>query len=183
MRLFIGLQLRPEEQKALFASVSVLQQKIEARFVPPELYHITLAYLGEREERALDALHGLLACAAQKAAPFSLLTQNVDYFGSPSNAILYARIQATEPLWGLNTALRDLLHASNEPFDDKPLIPHITVARKARLLAPIPALQMPSESIAVRSVTLFHSARIEGSLHYVPLFSLPLASNQKECFP
>ena len=179
MRLFVGLALKPDVQAALSAAVASLWETVPARVVPATLYHITLAYLGERAQRDLVNLQCLLAEAVSHSEPFSLSAQALGYFGVADHAILIAGVQATPSLWALNDRLRSVLRREGEIFDDQPLVPHITLARKARLTDGLPALPLPTQPIPVEALTLFHSARIEGNLSYVPLFSVPLPQ-QKE---
>ncbi|HNW86133.1 MAG TPA: RNA 2',3'-cyclic phosphodiesterase [Candidatus Limiplasma sp.] len=179
MRLFVGLALKPDYQEALSAAVAPLWKTVPARVVPASLYHITLAYLGERAQSDLVNLRCLLTEAVGQGEPFSLSAQALGYFGVADHAILIAGVQATPSLWALNERLRSVLRRNGEIFDDQTLVPHITLARKARLTDGLPALPLPKQPIRVEALTLFHSARIEGNLCYVSLFSVPIP-HQKE---
>jgi len=169
LRLFIGIGVSPEAREALAAAVEPLRPRVEARWVPAELYHVTLAFLGERDKHALPALEALLRETAAAAASFPLTVAELGHFGRPENAILYAAPAACPALPALSAALRTRLAEAGEAFDPKPFTPHITLARKARLpegftlpaLTPVP---FPADA-----VTLYHSTRIDGRLRYLPV--------------
>ncbi|NLI22833.1 MAG: RNA 2',3'-cyclic phosphodiesterase [Clostridiales bacterium] len=175
MRLFVGF--RPEiAVRDAFADVAhALGATVQARFVPPELYHITLAYLGERSANALPGLMALLEDTAAVAAPFALPALGLGFFGTPADAIVYAAFQQTEPLASLNEQLRFRLARAGESFDPRALVPHLTLARKAVLPDGLPLTLARDLSCPVEALTLFHSTREQGTLQYLPVGEAPLA--------
>ena len=57
MRLFIGILLPRAVQDSVAESARLLEQHCAAgRFVPRENYHLTLAFLGEQPEGALETI-------------------------------------------------------------------------------------------------------------------------------
>lgn len=169
MRLFIGLAVDPETCAVLEQAALALRGAIPAQYVPAGLYHVTLAYLGERPREALLALGELLARCAQGCEPFALKLGRLGFFGRKPTAILYASLLPHAALTALDARLRSMLRDARESFDDKPLVPHVTLARKAALPEawqgdPLPACQM-----AVPGLTLYHSARVDDVLRYEPV--------------
>ncbi len=62
MRLFIGIPIPlPLKQHIKFAWESLPQRPAECRAIDPELWHLTLALLGEIDERILPELSELIA--------------------------------------------------------------------------------------------------------------------------
>lgn len=178
MRLFIGLAVDAQACAGLEQATLALRSAYPAQYVPVSLYHITLAYLGERPREALPALCELLARCAPFSAPFSLTVDRVGFFGRNNSAILYASLLPQAALTALDQRLRVILHEAGEPFDGKPLVPHITLARKAMLPEGWPGCPLPAFRFAVPGLTLYHSARAEGVLCYQPVgfAPFPLAS-------
>ena len=145
----------------------------EAKIVPPECYHITLAYLGERDADRLPALSSLLAECAALSAPFTLTADGAAFFKKPENATVYASLLPSDTLSRLCERLRVSLQAAGEAFDCSPFIPHITLARHASLNGLSHSLAGAKLAVPARflvdSLTLFHSARTDGVLRYHPL--------------
>lgn len=182
MRLFIGIPVDVAVQQALQTLCARLQVTVPARYVSPSLYHITLAYLGERDAAVLPTLMALLDGCAREVSPFSLRVDGMGYFGRPPRAILHATLQPSETLALINDRLRDALRLADEPFDSKPLVPHITLARDAALGSGSTEngkLALPPQDAALypiftaQSLTLFHSTRMNGALAYLPLYIAP----------
>jgi len=48
LRLFIGIALPPEIRASLAETAALCKQRFEANYVPSDLYHITLDFLGNR---------------------------------------------------------------------------------------------------------------------------------------
>ncbi|MDD3214285.1 MAG: RNA 2',3'-cyclic phosphodiesterase [Eubacteriales bacterium] len=172
MRLFIRIGIPPRVQTALYETVERLAAVTPGRFVPPERYHITLAFLGRRDEVALPPLRAILRETASIRPGFPI---TVDGFGRfDEKAIIYAAISPNEALVSLGDALRNRLSDAGEPYDLQPFTPHVTLARKASL--PLCAPLLSPVSFMAESLTLYHSTRIDGILHYVPIFEVPFAA-------
>lgn len=173
MRLFVGLGMNETARDALATVSSTLQASIPARYVPPELYHITLAYLGERGEDRIPAMQALLGKVAATSSTFYLTLSRLSWFGEASDAILYAELVPSNTLSALSMALRESLTQAGEKFDPKPLVPHITLARKAVLPDGTTLAMPPSATFQCGALTLFHSTRLDGVLRYLPIFEAP----------
>lgn len=180
MRLFIGISPSDTVRAELARFSEEMRCRVPGRYAPPELYHLTLAFLGERAEEILPALHSLMADAVAMISPFSVRLAGTGTFGLPRNAILYAAIAPSTELNTLASTLRQKLEQAGESFDPTPFTPHITLARKAVIPERI-AMERPAPlSFSVTDITLFHSVRIEGLLRYLPLFTISLQSDIPE---
>ncbi len=176
MRLFVGLSIPEDARKALAAAVEPVRRRTQARWVPPELYHVTLAFLGERDRAALPALESLLRAAAATAAPFPLVLTGLGYFGREDGAILYAALREQPALLSLSDAVRGLLAGAEQAFDPKPFAPHVTLARKARLALGEKLPAFAPVAFTADAVTLFHSVRVDGVLRYLPVIRAPFGA-------
>ena len=74
VRLFCGLTL-PHDVVARVAGWQRTLGSGDFRLVPPENLHLTVAFLGPRRERELEAIAGKLQTAAAAAGPISLRTR------------------------------------------------------------------------------------------------------------
>ena len=129
MRLFIGIGIPEETKETLWRTICGAD--IRGTWVPKGNYHITMAYLGARDEQQAEALETVLTEAARTAPPFALTVNGLGIFGRRYNALLYAGLAPCAPLAALTDGLRRLLTEAGEAFDPKPFHAHITLARKA----------------------------------------------------
>lgn len=125
LRLFVGIEL-PESVKKLLAAVR--EDYPGARWHAPEHYHLTLSFMGgvseERAQRMAAALEGV------SSSQFSLAVQGVGYFGTPQRpSILWAGLAPSVPLYQLQKTVEQRLLPLGLMLEDRPYIPHITLAR------------------------------------------------------
>ena len=170
MRLFIGFPVGGAAQATLAAVARGIQATVPGRYPAPELYHLTLAYLGERSPEALLKLETLLADVAARHAPLVLSVRGLGAFPQGQRCLLYAAVEPTSPLLALSRDVRSALTAAGETFDAQPFTPHITLARHAQAL---PAAVCPAFTAEAPCLTLFHSVRIEEVLRYLPIYVVP----------
>ena len=147
---------------------------VKGRFSLRENYHLTLAFLGEiGEAQARDAIAALDA-ACTGMPPVGLRPEGLGHFGRPADATLWLGIAPAQELIGLCDNVRTELVAAGIPFDDKPFLPHITLARRARLpRGSLPELTFPSPTEAAR-VTLFKSTLTQDGPIYKELYTVGL---------
>jgi len=178
MRLFIGLRLQDEARNALWNAASGLG--IAGQFVPKMNYHVTMAFLGERDERQAPQIKRLAAAAAEGHPPMTLTVDGLGFFGRCENALLYAKLAPCAPLPSLAESLRRVLSEAGETFDQKPFVAHITLARKANLTHADLHAPLPPVSFRVEQLTLYHSTRVQGELRYLPIYQAELTGTGTE---
>ena len=157
MRAFIALELSSTCIEDITSLVRSLVGVVEGRFVTPDAYHLTLAFLGEiGEVKTRDAMAALEEVSAGRE-PVALTFEGLGSFGRPRDATLWLGVCATPQLIDLAAGLRNALETRNLSFDKKPFRPHVTLARRARLEGGVlPNLAFPAPDVAQR-ITLFKS--------------------------
>ena len=168
LRLFLALQLPDHVVESL---TEWQQRELRGRLVPPDNLHVTLAFLGSRPARELEAICAVLRDAAAAVAPpvFELVryreTRSVGMLGlgdHTGNAALLAG--------RLHKALAAL--AVYRP-EDRVWLPHVTVLRfreRPRLQPPLPELGTFAPSGAAAFLSRLHPS---GAVYEV-LESFPL---------
>lgn len=175
MRLFFGLSLPADIRAAAATCAAQAQAIVPGRYVSPENYHITLAYLGEVPESRIDDAHAVLqeAIARFPAPRIELLIP--DHFGRAHNGILILRAASSPALHPLHDQLICSLSGRGLPTDPGPFTPHITLARHADVTRGLPPAPDPL-SFTAHEAHVFLSARNErGVLIYTPFASAAFA--------
>ncbi len=102
---------------------------LPGRWLDPADWHVTLCFLGAVPERLLAPLH---AQAAQIEAPaFALQFQRAEYWREAR--VIAALAPAPATALQLASALRERARGLGLEPDDKPLRPHVTLARGVSL--------------------------------------------------
>ena len=174
MRTFIALELPTAFADEAAGMARVLSASVEGRFLGRDTYHVTLAFLGDITEayatQAMDAVDE----ACEGANPVPLIPDGLGKFGRAADATLWLGLAKTEPLMSLAESLREGLRSRGLPFDDKAFLPHITLARRARLpKGALPQLAFPLPASAP-AITLFKSTLDREGAVYKPLYSREL---------
>ncbi|WMX43618.1 RNA 2',3'-cyclic phosphodiesterase [Streptomyces roseicoloratus] len=95
-----------------------------------EDWHITLAFLGELPVTAVPPLHGALAGIAATRRPLELALRGAGHF---DERVLWSGIEGDlEGLRLLTSEVRAAVEDCGIPYVDRPLRPHLTLARARR---------------------------------------------------
>lgn len=176
MRLFIGISI-PDRTKIRIKAISdEIMTALPGKYVPGDSYHITLAYIGEcDDDMRLCAISAMASCAAHHS-PMHIDIAGPDFFGSPEKAILHLRADTAGRLQDVTQHLRQLLADGYLPFDPKPVVPHITLARKVNVGDSLGKMHFGKDSFMAMGLTLFHSCRINDELKYLPIHFEPFST-------
>ena len=124
MRLFIALTLPAPVIRRLVSLQAGLRV---GRPVPPENMHLTLAFLGERREDALDAIGE--AFEDLPLAPFEIALAGVETLGAGETSVLAAGVRPSDPLAALESRLTARLRGAGLDLPRRRFRPHVTIAR------------------------------------------------------
>ncbi|MDM8271669.1 RNA 2',3'-cyclic phosphodiesterase [Thermophilibacter provencensis] len=174
MRAFVALEL-PEAFADETAALSrALAEVCDGRFVDPENLHLTLAFLGEVGEAEARSAMAALDAACLGTGPVRLGATGLGTFGRASDATLWLGIQKDPQLMGLADRMREELAARDLSYDEKGFLPHVTLARRARLpRGGLGELAFPLPDVATR-LTLFRSILGSDGARYKSLYTVEL---------
>lgn len=174
MRTFVALDLPEGFVYETGRLARRLARSIEGRFMPPESYHVTLAFLGDVDERGVASALGALDDACRAASPVSVACSGLGTFGRSSDATLWLGLAPSEGLAALAADLRDGLARRGATFDEKPFKPHVTLARRARIGAcELDGLPFPSDALAT-TATVYRSDLGSSGATYKALYTVEL---------
>jgi len=160
IRAFIALPL----PAALRDRLSVVQQMLPlSRRVPPENFHVTLAFLGDQPGAALEQVHDGLAALAAAAPPLEITSLSA--FGGDKPRVIHAEIAPAPALLHLQSRVARIAADAGIRLEHRRFIPHVTLSRdrprgpaQMRLeqaIAQLGALHIGPEP--ARTVTLYRS--------------------------
>jgi 2'-5' RNA ligase len=145
MSLFVALRLPDAVVADLAAAHSALPPELAAgypglRWVPPQNWHITVAFLGDAGAGRVADLETRLARAAARHSPMTLSLSGSGHFGS---RVLYVGVAGDRPaLERLADSVSAAARRAKVVVDDRPYRPHLTLAR-LRGPAPLRELAEP----------------------------------------
>ena len=166
--MFFALVPPPPLGQSLGALARDVARRARGRPVPPEDIHLTLAFVGAWARARLPELLDIGAQLRGTAVELSLDTLG----GFRRAGVAWIGAAATPPLSALATSLAAALTAAGAVLEDRPLAPHVTLARKCR--GPYPDERVTPLVWTADAVTLLESqTRAEGA-RYRPLARWPL---------
>lgn len=179
MRCFLAIAV-PDE---VAAAIGRLQGQLKVgRPLPPDNLHLTLAFLGDQSEPALEDLHFCL----ERLSPddFAVEFGPLGSFGHPEPGSVHAEVRLTPDLAALHRSVQGALHSAGLQTERRRFRPHVTITRLPhrmtgdetaallRFLGTYAAAPLPS--FPARALTLFRShLRPDGAIHE-PLADYPL---------
>ncbi len=167
MRLFIAINLN-EDTKARLVSLrdELRSRSARGRFVLPENLHLTLAFLGECDDKKAAAARQCME--GMEVQPVSLVVDRVGRFPRRAGDIWWAGLQGNEGLLDLQRILTNSLISAGFSLDARKYSPHITLGRQVVTGASPWRIQAFGET--ARVIDLMRSERIRGRLTYTSIF-------------
>jgi RNA 2',3'-cyclic 3'-phosphodiesterase len=132
LRLFIGIDVGDAWTERVSATAERLRRDLgrTVRWVRPELYHVTVVFLGNQAPEAVPKIEAALAGAASTVQRFPLRLTELRRLGGHERGALVAGVDdPSGRLQAFRAALDAELRQHSIPFDSKRLVPHITLGR------------------------------------------------------
>jgi 2'-5' RNA ligase len=180
LRLFVGIGVGDAWTERLGAAVDDLRDALgpAVRWVRPELYHVTVAFLGNHPPDAVSAIDQALTGAAATAQPFTLRLTELRRIGGHEHGALVAGV---DDVSGALQAYRDALDAELRrravPFDSKRLVPHVTLGRPRGRSGPVQVAPLDLRDTApldVRTIDLIKSDLLPSGPRYATIATAAL---------
>lgn len=132
-RAFIALDIADDARAELSRQAARLKSQCHGSFPTSDMYHMTVAFLGDITLTQADALLRVLEEVAEKYDPFTLRLCRLGFFGQSESATVFCSTERDNTLLSL---AQDVYRAAWDvriPFDDKPFRAHITLGRRVDL--------------------------------------------------
>lgn len=170
MRLFIAAELPENLIETLSETSAVLRERVRGRYVGPDLFHVTLAFLGEVDAGRVDGAATAMEQALDGHTRFTATLAELGSFGSRGAATLWQGFDeaSAEAFSALARDVRAALSVHGLPFDDKAFRPHVTLMRACDLSRGTLPSPLTATGV-VDTVTLFKSDLTGARPVYTPL--------------
>ena len=182
LRLFVGISIGDAWTESLRSTAEELAETLQrgGRWVRPELYHVTVVFLGNQPSGAADNVADAMAGAAASVEPFELRLRETVRFGRHENGALVAAVDdPSGALQALRARLDDELRRCGVRFDPRPLSPHVTLVRPKRGSGSLPATTVDlrgTPPLLVRELDLIRSTLLPTGSQYQTIRSARLPS-------
>jgi 2'-5' RNA ligase len=183
MRLFIAINIPNEIKENLGRQAADLARRIDAtgiKWVEPELFHLTLRFLGELPEHQVEPLAGQMTVAAKDIRPFSISFDKAGCFpphGSP-RVLWFGMKEGKEQA---ETAGKAFTLIGPQEETERAFQAHLTIARvkdprSSRFIRPVLEkwIFTPPPPFEVRSIDLMQSVPSRTGPAYSLVQSVPL---------
>jgi RNA 2',3'-cyclic 3'-phosphodiesterase len=129
---FYAVKIPSETKRQLQSKILPLKEELPFhRWVHPEDYHITLAFLGNAERGMLEKSIQLNSEALSTETSFPLCFEGIGTFGSQeSPRIFWLRLEEQERLHEVRKTVFRACEEAGFSLEKRPFHPHVTVARK-----------------------------------------------------
>ena len=130
MRLFIAIAIPDEVRSALAGFVNQLRPTApHAKWVRPENLHVTLKFLGHTDASNLGNIKAALQ-TVRSAQPVTLEFRGLGFFPNEKRPrVFWAGMESSGNLPVLAADIDRAMHELGFPLEDRPLAPHLTLAR------------------------------------------------------
>lgn len=180
LRLFIGIDVGSTWTEQLRSTADLLAETIgsSGRWVRPELYHVTVLFLGNQPAEAVAAIEAALTATCAVHQSFPLRLRQVVRFGRHEHGALVAAVDdPTGNLQRLRARLDEELRRQQISFDARGLVPHVTLVRPRRGTGPLldtPVDLRETPPLDVSELHLVRSDLLPSGPRYQSIATAPL---------
>jgi RNA 2',3'-cyclic 3'-phosphodiesterase len=174
-RLFVGIKI-PQQLSQKLSSMQ--KGLINVRWIRPDDFHITLAFIGDTDHRAAAEVSAALQRIARP--PLNIRVSGIDVFGGDKPHALFAKVLPDDALIELQADIERLMRTCRVQVDKRKFIPHVTLARlkavSSRDIADYLSLNgyFPTQSFSAESFELYSARASTGGGPYRIESSYPL---------
>src|SRR3954447_21962566 len=171
LRTFVALALAARDATELAAwAADALAGVPDVRPVPAANLHATLVFCGMLQEPERSEVARLTRAEAEGVPLARLAPKRVSALGSVV-AVVYEPVGDAAPLLGLQARLAARLSdAGLAPLENRPWLPHVTVARARRGVRPrLGRVDPPPAGISPSGVAAYTSLPMQGGVAYRPI--------------
>lgn len=186
VRTFIAIQPDTQCVENIYRYVDSIKPLLSdgnLRWIPPQNWHITLAFLGNKTHKDLDLLTSTLSLISENHSPFTITFTHFDWFPSLFKPKVLACIaQPSEEFNALTKSIFPLIKTQGAQKREQDTLGHLSVARpKQKQVMPLDTLIDCNTETWAEGFSLFESElRPEGArYHEIAYFELKKSRHPK----
>lgn len=177
-RIFIALKVNPEETfLTMISSFKSVLLNENIKWINPGNIHITLAFLGNTEEKLIKGISSMLEKVCENSGNFELTIRGTGVFRNINDPrIIWTNIDNSENLLKLADRIFNGLANMNIKLEDKPFKPHITIGRIKHLNNKETFKNLTEQyqntvlqRLHINEVTLYESILLPPGPKYIPI--------------
>lgn len=186
MRLFVALNLPPEERARLDRAAAALRAAaLPVRWVASDGLHLTLKFLGEVADSRVAETEAEVRAVSREYSPFELELGGLGAFPNLRQPrVIWMGLKAPPELGELARSVELAMEALGFPREERPFSPHLTLGRaergaRAADFRGLPALVERfgySATVEAHTVDLMRSHLSPRGARYERLAAAPLAA-------
>jgi 2'-5' RNA ligase len=138
IRAFIAIPLNSALKNEILLAANKLRQVVpagSAKWVETQNIHLTLKFLGDTDQKILNALIQDLQQEKEAIKQFAFACANLGAFPNAKNPrVIWAGSSSSDHLIHLFKIIENICLKNNFPAEEKPFSPHITLARIKKTL-------------------------------------------------
>ena len=185
IRTFVAVLIAQDlKQKMSEVQEQVKKLAPDVKWVAPEIFHVTLKFLGNVREDELSAVCAAIEEAVKSCAPFELSISGLGAFPNPAKArVVWVGIEkGRDELVGLASSIDKCLAKLGFEKEDKAFKAHITIGRVktskflnklAEEIGNVDADNLGTQQVS--SVVVMQSELLRGGPVYSPLSEIKLS--------
>lgn len=133
MRLFVAINLPKEECRRIHdATAGLRDADFPVRWVGPDVYHLTMRFLGEVDRDAVGTIERAVETAARMNRPFDAHLSGCGAFPTMRNPrVIWLGVEPSPQLRSLRQDLEWALAEAGTPRDTRAFHPHMTLGRSS----------------------------------------------------
>ena len=182
-RIFIALKIDPaDELMKMFSAFKTALKDDKIKWTGTSNLHVTLAFLGDTDERKVKDLDRMLKDTCEGSGEFELRLRGAGIFRSLKDPrVVWTGISYSENLKRLHEMVRDGLNNTGISIENRKFSPHLTLGRirsikDSSVLSSLIELYQDKElqNQVVKEVILYESILYPAGPVYEPLVKYPL---------
>ena len=169
--MFIAITF-PAEIKVAIADVrnTLKESAFRGNFTYDENLHLTLVFLGECDEKQVEAVKTVMNDV--HVPEVTLKLDRVGCFRRDGGETWWIGIEENKLLSGLQANLSNRFIQKGFVIESRKYLPHVTIGREIRLQANFVPPKVLKLSFKVTSMELMKSERMNGKLKYTQIFKI-----------
>ncbi|MDY0074474.1 MAG: RNA 2',3'-cyclic phosphodiesterase [Acholeplasmataceae bacterium] len=177
MRIFVGIPISDASKNwVVQGQKQLIPWMTKGRLTDPDLFHITLLFIGEMTTDQVEAWDRKLNQLFADERSFEVSFLNFGLFKKREDVLWIGVHQGSERLYELHKKVLESYSTLNLQVINPSFHPHLTIARNVKLgqQFDINSLSLSEKKLNINCIHIYLSHQVDGKLTYTPLYTYRL---------